>query len=160
MNMPNLLQVGLFLHIIGLATIAGVTLASYIISRKFRVLYIQDKQKGFAIMQAISKLPGVAGIGLLLLILSGVAMMAATGGVFGRQLWFRMKMVFVILIIAGIIFLNRRLEKRLRKWVLEDITHGNRTMQIGSLAGKITYVQLFLLALFIIIFILSVFRFN
>jgi len=111
-------------------------------------------------MQAISKLPAVAMIGLLLLILSGIMMMAATNGLFGRQLWFRLKMIFVILIIAAGIILKWRLERRLRKWVLDDMAHGDRTRQIGQLAGKITYVQLFLLALFIIIFILSVFKFN
>ena len=159
MNMQTLLQVGLFLHIIGLTTVAGVTLVSYITSRQFWIQYTQDKQKGFAIMQSISKLPMVIGTGLLVLIISGIMMLAATGGAYGQQLWFRIKMIFVLLIIASSIFLKRRLEKRLRKWVLEDM-HGNRTQQIGILVGKIAYVHLFLLAFFIIIFILSVFRFN
>lgn len=158
--MLNWLQTGLFLHMIGLATVAGVTLASYFILRQFRVQYTQDKQKGFAIMQATSKLPMVAGIGLLLQILSGIVMMVATRGAFGEQLWFQIKMIFVILIIASIIILNGQLQKRLRKWVLDDLMHGKRTQQIGSLAEKIGYIQLFLLSFFIIVFMLSVFRFN
>ena len=160
MNTQNLLQAGLFLHITGMAAVAGVTLASYITLRQFRVQYTQDKQKGVAIMQAISKLPVVAGTGLVLLIISGLMMMAATRGLYGQQLWFKIKMIVVILIIACFIFLKRRLEKRLRKWVLDDIAHGSNTLQIGNLARKITYVHLFLLSFFIIIFILSAFRFN
>ncbi|MBA4053408.1 MAG: hypothetical protein C0490_01725 [Marivirga sp.] len=160
MNTQSLLQAGLLLHIIGLTSIAGVTLVGYIMSRQFRKLYAQDKQKGFAIIEATSKLPMVATIGLLLLVLSGVTMLAATGGAYGEQLWFKIKMIFVILIIAGSIFLRRVLEKRLRLWVLDDMIHANRTQQIGNLGSRIAYVQLFLLSFFIIIFILSSFRFN
>lgn len=158
--MQNLLQVGLFLHIVGMATLAGVTLASYITSRQFRFQYIQDKQKGVTIIQLISKLRVVAGIGLLVLIISGLMMMAATHGLYGQQLWFKIKMIFVLLIIAGSIFLRRRMENRLRNWVLDETPNENKAGQIAGLTGKVTYLQLFLLSFFIIIFILSAFRFN
>ena len=160
MSIQNLFHVGLFLHIVGLTTVAGVTLAGYITSRQFWIQYTQDKQKGFAVMQAIARLPVMAGAGLLLMILSGVMMLTAIGGHYGQQLWFRIKMIVVIIIITSSIFLKRRLERRLRRWVLDDMTHGDMTPQIGNLARKIAYVQLFLLSLFIIIFILSVFKFT
>jgi hypothetical protein len=159
MNMYSLLQAGLFLHMIGLTTVAGVTLANYITSRQFRMQYAIDKQKGLAIMQAISKLPMVAGIGLLLQIVSGMLMMAATGGGFGEQLWFKIKMIFVILVIGSVIFLNRGLQRRLHNWVASDMVDGNRSQQIKNLAGRIGYLQLFLLSLFLIIFLLSVYKF-
>ena len=160
MNAQNLLQTGLLLHMIGLATIAGITLADYMTTRRFRMLYLKDKQKGADLMLATAKLPAIAGLGLLLQIISGVMMLAATSGAFGQQQWFRIKMIIVILIIAGLIFLNRSLRKRLRIWVLDDVIHGNRTAQISSLANKMGYVQLLLLAFFVLIFGLSTFRFN
>ena len=110
-------------------------------------------------MQATAKLPVLAGAGILLLILSGAMMLSATNGVYGQQLWFRIKMVIVILIIAGNVFVNRKLWKRVKEWVLEDMAHGNRTEQIGNLAVRIGSLQLFILTLFLVIFILSVFRF-
>src|SRR5882672_3431639 len=154
MNTTSFPQIGLFLHIIGLTTVAGTTLASYITMNQFRNLYTQDKQKGFAVMQVTSKLPRVAQIGLLLLILSGIMMVAASHGLYGQQLWFRIKMVFVILVIAGSILMRRSLDGRLRKQVLDDMVHGNKTDEIGSLVSRIAFVQLFLLSFFIIIFIL------
>lgn len=160
MNAQNLHQTGLVLHIIGMATIAGVTLASYVTWRQFPLQYAQDKQKGVAIIQTTARLSTVAGIGLLLQVISGSMMLAATRGAFAQQQWFKVKMMIVILVISGFIFLNRRLQKRLRKWVVDDVTHGDRTGQVMSLANKIGYMQLFLLALFVIIFTLSVFRFN
>jgi len=160
MNTLNFLQAGLLLHIIGLTTVAGTILVSYIILRQFQTQYMKDKQKGFAIMQALSKLPGLAAIGLGLQIISGIMMMAAAGGVYGQQLWFKIKLVLVVLIIAGIIVLNRNVQRRLRKWVSDDMVHGGKTEQIGNLAGRTSYVQLILLSFFMIIFILSVYRFN
>ena len=160
MNTLNFLQAGLLLHIIGLTTVAGTILVSYIILRQFQTQYMKDKQKGFAIMQALSKLPGLAAIGLGLQIISGIMMMVAAGGVYGQQLWFKIKLVLVVLIIAGIIVLNRNVQRRLRKWVSDDMVHGGKTEQIGNLAGRTSYVQLILLSFFMIIFILSVYRFN
>src|SRR5882757_11445693 len=80
MNVAMLRQVGLLLHIIGLTMAAGVTLVSYIASRKFIAQYRQDKEKGFAILHTVSRLPRVAAIGLLILIFSGVLMISASGG--------------------------------------------------------------------------------
>lgn len=111
-------------------------------------------------MQAVSKLPRVAGLGLLVLIISGVTMVAASRGIYGQQLWFKIKMMVVLLIIATSIFMTRGLERRLHKLVLEDMAKGNVTLQIGTLTSRIGYVQLSLLAFFVVIFVLSVFRFN
>src|SRR5882757_7153216 len=80
MSVAILRQVGLLLHIIGLTMTAGVTLVSYIASRKFLAQYRQDKEKGFAILHTVSRLPRVAAIGLLILIFSGVLMISASGG--------------------------------------------------------------------------------
>jgi uncharacterized membrane protein len=160
MNNQTLLHAGLVLHIIGISTLAGVTLASYITSRQFRMHYGMDKKKGFAILQATSKFSIVTGIGLLLLVVSGMLMFSATGGLMGKQIWFRVKMIFVLLIIAESRFLKRMMEKRLRIWVDEDIIHNNRTTQIEDLVSRIGNGRLLLLFAFVIIFILSVFRFN
>lgn len=158
--MESLPQIALVLHIIGLTTVAGTTLARYIVRRQFWNQYSQDKQKGLAVMQSVSKLPRVAAIGMLVLILSGITMIAARRGVYGQQLWFQVKMIFVLLIIVTSALVMRLLEKRLQKLLVEDTAHGNVTPQIGSVTGRIGYVQLCLLLFFIVIFILTSFRFN
>lgn len=160
MNMLRFLQAGLLLHLIGLTTIVGTTLVSYIILRQFRTEYIQDKHKGFAIMQALLKLPALVGIGLGVQIISGAMMLAAMGGGYAQQLWFKIKMLIVILIIAGTIALNRSMQRRLRRWVLDDMMYGDKSRQIGTLASRIGYFQLMLLSFFLIIFMLSVYKFN
>ena len=160
MSIATLRQIGLLLHIIGITIAAGVTLVSFIALRKFIWLYTQDKEKGFAILHTMSILPRVAGIGLLLLILSGVLMISASGGGYGQLSWFRIKMIFVLLIITVSLFEKRRLDKDLHEQVLDDIAHGHKAQQIKTLARGIGYVQLFLLSFFVIIFVLTSFRFN
>ncbi len=159
MNVYISLKVGLIVHVIGLSTVVGVNLVKCFLTRKFLIHYKQDKEKGLAVMQAMSNLPMLAITGLLLLILSGVIMMGATGGVYGSQFWFKTKMIFVVLIIAGSIFLNRGLERRLSTQVIDDIAHGNKSGEIGSIVNGITYVQVLLLLFFISIFVLSILRF-
>ncbi|HEY5823194.1 MAG TPA: hypothetical protein VIT44_02440 [Cyclobacteriaceae bacterium] len=154
------LKIGLVLHILGLSTLVGVNLVKYFLTRKFRIHYKQDKKSGLAILQATSNLRTVAIIGLLLLILSGVMMLGATRGIYGQQFWFKTKMIFVILIIVASIFLNRVLENRLSGHVINDMEHGNKTIEIQSLVSRITYVQVLLLLFFLAIFILSIFRFT
>jgi uncharacterized membrane protein SirB2 len=158
--MVGSLQIGLLLHIIGLATVVGVTLVRYIIVRKFWTQYKRDNKKGMAIMQATAALPRMAAIGLLLLILSGIMMLASLGGVYGHQDWFRIKMIIVVLIIAGTIFLNRVWKDACVSGCQMMLYLGTRPQQIGKIVGTISYVQLSMLFLFTIIFILSIFRFN
>lgn len=159
MNTLNLFQTGLLLHIIGLTILAGTTLTSYIVQKQFQKQF-QDKQRGLALMHLIIKLRRLAGIGLGLQILSGVMMIAVTGGGYGQQLWFKIKMILVILIIACTIALSTGMQKRVQKLLIEEGVDRGRLLQIGKIAAKVNYVQLTLLLFFMIIFILSVFRFN
>lgn len=160
MSIINLHQSGLLLHIIGLTAAAGSTLTGYIMLLKFLPQYKKDKEKGIVIMNTSSIFPRVAGFGLLLIILSGGLMISASGGGYGQMLWFRLKIVVVILIIGTTLFIKRRLDGRLREVVLRDVVTENYSREIEMLTSRIGYVQLFLLSFFIMIFVLSTFRFN
>jgi uncharacterized membrane protein len=94
-----------------------------------------------------------------LLILSGIMMVAASRGIYGQQLWFKIKMIFVVLIIAGAI-VRGRLDRRLYKEASNEATGGNNTREIGRLVSRLLRAQIFILSVFVIIFVLVVFRFN
>lgn len=159
MDTLNFLKTGLLLHIIGLTTLVGATVSSYVLQRQFQKEY-KDRKRGLALIQLIAKFRRLSGIGLGLQILSGIIMLTATGGGYGQQLWFKIKMVLVILIIAVTIALNRGMQSHLHKLFLDDVIDDSNDRQVGKATARINYVQLFLLAFFMIIFILSVFRFN
>src|SRR5215207_6268648 len=106
--MNTLYQIALITHIIGLSTMAGSTLSAYVLSRKFWHQYSSDKSKAIAIHDAASKFPTLFAIGIILLILSGVAMMAITRGAFGEQLWFKIKFGLIIAVIVNGLAVGRR----------------------------------------------------
>src|SRR5260221_6489995 len=118
--MQTLYQIALVAHIIGLATMAGTTLADYVLTKQFWRQYANDRPKAIAINAARSKFPMLFGIGIILLILSGVTMMGITHGAFGEQIWFRIKFGFVILIIVNGAVVGRRQVTKLKNLLVKE----------------------------------------
>jgi uncharacterized membrane protein SirB2 len=160
MNTGELLNLSLVLHIIGLATVGGSNLATFVMQGQSWKQYAVDKSKGIAIMTATSKVARITMIGFLLLILSGISMMVITQGAFGMQFWFRVKMiVLLIIIILGVTF-GRRAESMLGKLMLEDNNGKDMTSELRSTRRRIRLFYIIQLSLLVIIFVLSVFKFN
>ena len=158
MSTQTMLQSFLTMHLMGFVMVAGTTVVDFVAFRQFWRQYELDPAKGRAVFQALSKFPILLRIGIVLIILSGVGMMAITHGVFGEQTWFRIKFALVIIVILNGLITGRRQVLKLNG-ILD--TAGD------SISGKIErarrnlrlfhYSQLTLL--FIILF-LSVFKFN
>src|SRR5882724_9469775 len=117
-----LYQISLVTHIIGLAIMGGSTVAGYVITKQFWNQHAVDKSKAMAIHEAGSKFSMLFGIGLILLILSGVSMMAITHGAFGEQIWFRIKFGLIIAIILNGLAIGRRQGVKLTKVLSEEIS--------------------------------------
>ena len=142
----------------GFVMVAGTTVADFIAFRQFWNQYELDAVKGRAVFQAISKFPILFRIGIILIILSGVGMMAITHGVFGEQLWFRIKFALVIMVILNGLITGRRQSRRLGRILNAELP--DNFVKFARVKGNLKmfhYVQLTLL--FIILF-LSVFKFN
>jgi len=148
----------LTMHLMGFVMVAGTTVADFIAFRQFWNQYELDAVKGRAVFQAISKFPILFRIGIILIILSGVGMMAITHGVFGEQLWFRIKFALVIMVILNGLITGRRQSRRLSRILNAELP--DNFVKFERVKGNLKmfhYVQLTLL--FIILF-LSVFKFN
>jgi hypothetical protein len=160
MNTQAIYHLSLVTHIVGLTLMAGTTLVQYIIFKKFRKLAALDYSKGITILDSTSRLPGLSGIGIILLILSGVSMMAITHGAFGEQIWFRIKFGLVIIIIINGLAIGRRQGIKLRKLLDEKISGNLIEARLLKLENNIGYFHFIQLALFLTVFVLSVFKFN
>ena len=148
----------LTMHLMGFVMVAGTTVADFIAFRQFWNQYELDVVKGRAVFQAISKFPILFRIGIILIILSGVGMMAITHGVFGEQLWFRIKFALVIMVILNGLITGRRQSRKLSRILNAELP--DNFVKFARVKGNLKmfhYVQLTLL--FIILF-LSVFKFN
>lgn len=150
----------LVLHIVGITMMAGTSFIDYITFRFFYKTYATDTAKGLVLESYLYNLQRFLGIGMLLILGSGITMMVKLHDVWGAQLWFRIKMGLLLLVIINGLGLRRMLGLRLRK----TLSNGTAAIVMGekwnTIKRNFTMVQFIQILLFITIFILSVFKFN
>jgi hypothetical protein len=158
--MQNLYQIALVTHIIGLTTMAGITLASFMLARQFWKLYSVDKIKAAAVNESAAKLSVLLGVGIILLIVSGITMMVIVKGAYGQQIWFRVKMLLVLTAIINGVVVGRKLGKKLGMTIAEERSGVNVGDRLVKAAKNVRTFYVVQLTIFLVIFTLSVFKFN
>ena len=157
MNVPYLFPAFLTLHLMALVTMAGITLADYF-SHASLWRSIGQGEHPAALLNLMARFPRVAGIGAAVLILTGFGMMFLTNGVFGEQLWFRIKFGLVILLILNALIEGRRQSGRLRQLMIASGTLV--TAELQGIKTRLNRFHLVQLLLFMLIIFLSIFKFN
>ena len=158
MTISYLLPALLSLHLIALILMAGTTLIDFVTVRGFWKLFEKQKEKALGLLEATAAYSRIIGIGAAVLIITGFGMMFVTHGVFGEQLWFRIKFFFVILLVANGVFIGRRLGLRMRKTV--SVTDQHNPDGILEVRKNLYRFHLSQLLIFTIIIFLSIFKFN
>jgi uncharacterized membrane protein len=148
----------LILHLTGLTIMAGTTLIDFIGYQTFWKLYSQEKEKANGILNFMNKFSRLIGIGAALLIFTGFGMMILTHGIFGEQIWFRIKFGLVIILIANSLLVGRRLGIKLRKLIHDNEV--DLAPKIDSTRINLNRFYITQLSIFFIIIFLSVFKFN
>lgn len=156
----NWYHAALVLHIMGITLMAGSTFIDYVSFKAFSKAYPTDNARAVVLEEFLFRLQRFMGIGLLLILVSGITMMAKLHEVWGAQLWFRIKMVLLLLVIANGLGIRRMLGNRLHKLLLAEPSQSNITENWRRLHQSFNTVQLLQLLFFVLIFILSVFKFN
>ncbi|MBS0028094.1 hypothetical protein ACTJJ0_06480 [Chitinophaga sp. 22321] len=154
MSTQTIFQSLVVTHLIGFLLFAGGTIADFIGIRQFWKQYALDTAKAPAVMQAMSPFAVFMRIGIGVIILSGIGIMAMTHGVFGEQIWFRIKFGLVLLVIANTLLVGQRQRVQLKKALTTDTAIPEK---IKVNLNRFHLVQL--VCIFIII-LLSVFKFN
>jgi hypothetical protein len=157
MNSQTLLNLALIIHISGFTMMAGTIVADYVISRRLNKFIISDKQRAIAVLDTTAGLGRLIGIGGGLLIITGITMVIIFKGTVSQMLWFKIKMVLVLLVILNGIGILQRGTGRLRKMLDTGSTANNG--QITALKSRLNTFHFLEIMLFLIIFILSVVRF-
>ena len=157
MNSYTLLQTFLALHLTGLVLMAGTIVVDSMIYRAFWQQYNTDRGRSVNLLAISSKFGRVTGIGAALIVLTGIGMMAVTHGVFGEQLWFRIKFGLVILLIVINLIARRRASKLRKALVPADSGSSTTVTDARTFLGRY-FMAAF--TIFFIIILLSVFKFN
>lgn len=157
MTFTYLFSTLLTLHLMALITMAGITLADYLANASLWRSLGQTEQPA-ALLNLMARFPRIAGIGAAVLIFTGFGMMILTHGVFGEQLWFRIKFGLVILLILNALIEGRRQSGKLRK--LLSVSGTLLTAEIQRIKSRLNRFHLVQLLLFLLIIFLSIFKFN
>ena|ERR1700743_1514371 len=158
MNTLTLLQIFLIIHLTGLTLTAGTTVAEYITFNAFSKLFGKERERSFSLLELMKKLSGLLGLGIALLILSGIGLLIITNGVFMHQLWFRIKLLLILILILNGFLVGSRQESKLKKGIDENSALANEQVTKAMRNLRIFYrVQMGIL---FIIIVLAVFKFN
>jgi hypothetical protein len=152
--------IALVIHVIGITIMAGTTFIDFITFKAFSKAFQADKNKSLVLENYLYKLQRFLGIGMLLILASGVTMMVKLHEVWGAQLWFRIKMGILLLIIINGLGLRRAIGSKLKKALAGNVLDGIANEQWHAVKRNFTLVQVIQMALFIVIYVLSVFKFN
>jgi hypothetical protein len=137
---------------------AGTTVVDFTTFKTFWKQFYEDKEKSMGLLMATSKFSRLTGIGAALLVVTGISMMALTNGIFGEQLWFRIKIgIVVALMLNGLLF-GRRQGIKLRKTLSADTAY--LTEQVNRIRVNLNIFFTLQFILFFFIVFLSVFKFN
>jgi len=157
MNSQTLLNLSLIIHISGFTMMAGTIVADYVISRRLSKFILSDKQKAITVLDTTAGLGRLIGIGGALLLITGIGMVIIFKGTVAQMLWFKIKMFLVLLVILNGIGVLSRGTNQLRGLLEQNNTANNG--RITALTGRLNVFHLLEIALFLIIFTLSVVRF-
>ncbi len=157
MTSQAFLNLDLVLHITGFTMMAGTILADFAVSRRLDKYILSDKSKAITILDTTAGFGRLIGIGAGLLILTGLGMVSIFKGGVTQMLWFKIKMVLVLLVILNGTLILQRGSKTLKTLLLSDDPRSND--RISALKARLTIFHSLELLLFFIIFVLSILRF-
>lgn len=144
----------LVIHLSAFALFTGTLIANMINSNQLWLYSDKDPAITKALFNTTGKYNRIMGICLGVAVLMGIAMMIQMHQVYGPQLWFRIKIGLLVVLLVVRIFYSRNLGQ-LKKGINNEIK-----VSFSDLRKKISLFQL--LSIFIIggIIILSVCRFT
>ena len=147
-------KIALVMHITGIAMLAGTTFIDLILSRQVLKSTPGDISRGITINGLLHRLQRITGVGMLVIIASGVIMMAYLHHVWGKQLWFQVKMGILLLIIINGLVVRRKMGGRLDRLLTES------SPDFSVLKRNMSIMYLLQMLFFLTVFVLSVFKFN
>ena len=151
-----LLQIFVITHLIGMSLMAGTTVVEYITAKNISKIFREEREKALGLLELMKKFAVLLGLGAALLIISGTGLLIINKGVFFHQLWFKIKLLLIVILILNGFLVGNRQELKLKKSM-----NGNGTKSNEQIKKAIVNIRVFYLtqmALFFIIIILAVFK--
>ncbi|KAA2238507.1 hypothetical protein F0L74_19990 [Chitinophaga agrisoli] len=153
----NLFSSGIFLHITGIALLAGGTVGSFVTLRQLWKYLPADQQKATVVFKITAAYSLFFRIGGALMLISGFMLLRAFQFAVSKQSWFEIKMGLIVLMILNITLLGAPGTKRLGV-LLESPTAD--MLQLSSAKRRMDLFYILQVAILLLIFVLGVFKFQ
>jgi hypothetical protein len=137
---------------------AGTSAVDFIIFNDFNKKFEFEFEKSLLLIEIMSKLSVLTIAGGILLIVSGTGLFFVTHGVFAEQTWFNLKMGLLVILILNGIFFGGKQGAKLKNILRERGPDLN--VKIKDVNFKLKLFYTFQGAIFFIIIILAIFKFN
>jgi len=137
---------------------AGTTVVDYITFKTFCKLTDQGDDRSLGLLPLMSKYGGLVRAGAVIIILTGLGMLVLLKGVWWEQLWFKIKMALVIMLILHGMFVGNKQGLKFRKIIADNGT--GLIQQIADLRTNLNRFYLIQLAIFFVIILVSVIKFD
>jgi len=151
-------QLLLIMHLSGLALMVGTTVASFVTFRAFKNRFNIKSETSTGLLQLLSNLDPIKGIGGILLILSGIGLTFITGWVFLHMLWLQLKLFLILLLPLNEILIGNKQLKKLKTAFFENKPDSSTVIKMT--VPKIAMFYTIQLLLFLGIIVLAVLKFN
>lgn len=148
----------LSLHMVGFVLFIGTAFTDYLLFRKLRQAFFTDSDKAFFLYNIKNKISRNIHLAGILAVVSGVAMMAATKGIYSEQLWFQIKFPLAILSIVLFIISTTRQRKWFNHTFKTDVLQPSERVLMKFFAQQHRFYIIVMLILAVIL-IVSAFRF-
>lgn len=161
MTSSTILNAALVLHIIGIVMMVGTFFASYFVYRHLWKLFIDEKERCGMLFRIIANFQKAQSVGGALIIVGGIVMVATFHGAPVHLLWFKIKMIFLLLIFLNSGILGRMAVGRVSRIFEAEQTQAQEYYaEIIMVKKKVDLFYALQLVFFLSMFILSVFKFN
>jgi len=153
-----LFQICILMHLTGLTLMAGTNIVEYVAFRSIFKTYQTDKDAAIYQIGMLSKLSILLIIGGVLLVFSGAGFLIITHNAFAGQLWFKIKITFVLGLVLNGFILGVKSENKLK----QSITTGYAINAKGVADAISAMIRFYFiqLCLFFIVLLMAVFKFN
>jgi hypothetical protein len=109
------------MHLSGLILMVGTTVAAFVTFRAFKKRFKVKSETSTGLLQLLSTLDPIKGIGGILLIISGIGLTYITGWVFLHMLWLQLKLSLILLLPLNEIQIGKKQLKKLKTAFLKII---------------------------------------
>ncbi len=154
-----ILRILLALHITGLVIMAGTTVIDYLTFKTFwKFADDGDNRAALGLLPLMAKYGRLVRSGAAILFLTGIGMLVTVKGTWWEQLWFMVKMTLVILLVLNGMFVGNKQGFKLREMIGDNAP--DFIQRATNIRGTLNRFYIIQLAIFIIVILVSVIRFD